>query len=101
MFYDSIREYRFLADETKYINSRVESVDSNDTIVITEVAYTLKKEGTVIDSGSSTGTPPAVAVNGNEIKVLLTISHPGKYVLEETVSIGAEVYKSRVNIIVE
>ena len=85
----------FILGEKKYVNSKIYPRDESETVVVTNATYKLTRlsDGMVEKTGNLT-------VEGAEMKVLIEPEFLGKYLLTETVTVGAEVFRKNITVTV-
>lgn len=93
---DNIKpEIFFVLGEEKYVKSRVYPYDDSETVIIKRGSYELRRQsdGGVEAAGN-------LIISGRDMKALISPLSVGKYVLTETVAVGGETFKKRINITV-
>ncbi len=81
----------FILGETKYVTSKVFAADETETVVVTTAFYELKR---LCDN--VTEAMGNLTVSGSKLKALISPEQAGKYILTETVTVGAETFKKSI-----
>lgn len=89
-----VSEIFFVLGEEKYVRSKVYPLNEDETVVISKAVFELRRQS------GETEAVGSLNISGREMKALIKPMIAGKYILTETVTVGGETFKKRINITV-